>query len=143
MPSDRISHTEITENLLSTEHTLSSLLHKFEPVRRSSLKFFPEARYSSALSIEIFVKNFICCLPELQIISCRRQYLKQDFSKDFQPSGYPKKSTDHTEDTEKDFRRMIKTTPSDFKPQTSDFIFALQLTVSKSDFFAVQITNNR
>ena len=35
-------------------------------------------------------------------------------------------STDHTEDTEKDFRRMIKTTPSDFKPQTSDFIFALQ-----------------
>ena len=55
----------------------------------------------------------------------------------------PKKATDHTEDTEKDFRRMIKTTPSDFKPQTSDFIFALQLTVSKSDFFAVQITNNR
>ena len=82
MPSNRISHTEITENLLSTEHTPSSLLQKFEPVRRSSLKFFPEARYSSALSVEIFVKNFICCLPELQIISCRRQYLKQDFSKD-------------------------------------------------------------
>ena len=29
-------------------------------------------------------------------------------------------------DYSKDFRRMIKTTPSDFKPQTSDFIFALQ-----------------
>ena len=51
-----------------------------------------------------------------------------------------KKSTEHTEDTEKDFRRMIKTTPSDFKTQTSDFIFALQalqynnITVSKNDF---------
>ena len=57
--------------------------------------------------------------------SCRRQL---------------KTSTDHTEDTEKDFRRMIKTTPSDFKPQTSDFIFALQalqynnITVSKTHF---------
>ena len=29
-------------------------------------------------------------------------------------------------DTEKDFRRMIKTTPSGFRLQTSDFIFALQ-----------------
>ena len=33
-----------------------------------------------------------------------------------------KKSTDHTENTEKDFRRMIKTTPSDFRPQTSFFV---------------------
>ena len=31
-----------------------------------------------------------------------------------------KKSTEHTEDTEKDFRRMIKTTPSALSPQTSD-----------------------
>ena len=40
-----------------------------------------------------------------------------------------KKSTEHTEDTEKDFRRMIKTIPqpSDFRPQNSDFIFALHL----------------
>ena len=38
-----------------------------------------------------------------------------------------KKSTEHTEDTEKDFRRMIKTTPSDFRPQTSDF--RLQVTI--------------
>ena len=51
----------------------------------------------------------------------------QDFPKRFIAFRLPqKKSTDHTEDTEKDFRRMIKTTPSDFKPQTSDFIFALQ-----------------
>ena len=32
-----------------------------------------------------------------------------------------KKSTDHTEDTEKDFCRMIKTTPSALRLQTSDF----------------------
>ena len=31
-------------------------------------------------------------------------------------------STEHTEHTEKDFRRMIKATPSDFRHQTSDFI---------------------
>ena len=31
-------------------------------------------------------------------------------------------STEHTEHTEKDFRRMIKATPSAFRPQTSDFI---------------------
>ena len=31
-------------------------------------------------------------------------------------------STEHTEYTEKDFRRMIKVTPSDFRHQTSDFI---------------------
>ena len=55
-------------------------------------------------------------------------------------------STDHTENTEKDFRRMIKTTPSDFKPQTSDFIFALQalqynnITVSKTHFCVTVVT---
>ena len=38
--------------------------------RRSKIKPFPEARYSSAFSVEIFVKDFVCCLPELQIISC-------------------------------------------------------------------------
>ena len=55
-------------------------------------------------------------------------------------------STDHTENTEKDFRRMIKTTPSDFKPQTSDFIFALQalqynnITVSYTHFCVTVVT---
>ena len=48
------------------------------------------------------------------------------YSKTSSRQATQKKSTDHTENTEKDFRRMIKTTPSDFKPQTSDFIFALQ-----------------
>ena len=64
----------------------------------------------------------------------------------------PKKtSTEHTEDTEKDFRRMIKTSPSaishqpsNLRPQTSDFIFALhslQLTILQffeNDFFAFE-----
>ena len=48
------------------------------------------------------------------------------YSKTSSLQATQKKSTDHTENTEKDFRRMIKTTPSDFIPQTSDFIFALQ-----------------
>ena len=38
--------------------------------RRSKIKPFPEARYSSAFSSRILVKDFVCCLPELQIISC-------------------------------------------------------------------------
>ena len=45
----------------------------------------------------------------------------KDFLQRFLAFRLPKKATDHTEDTEKDFRRMIKTTPSDFRPQTSDF----------------------
>ena len=38
--------------------------------RRSKIKPFSEARYSSAFSSRILVKDFVCCLPELQIISC-------------------------------------------------------------------------
>ena len=38
--------------------------------RRSKIKPSPEARYSSAFSSRILVKDFVCCLPELQIISC-------------------------------------------------------------------------
>ena len=40
------------------------------------------------------VKDYICCLPELQIISCRRQHLKKDFHKRFlakQPPKHPYK----------------------------------------------------
>ena len=47
------------------------------------------------------VKDYICCLPELQIISCRRQHLKQDFPKRFLAFRLPPKnihlrSDDHT-----------------------------------------------
>ena len=37
---------------------------------RSITKPFPKARYSSAFSVEMFVKEFVYYLPELQIISC-------------------------------------------------------------------------
>ena len=60
------------------------------------------------------------------------------YSKTSSLQATQKKSTDHTEDTEKDFRRMIKTTPSDFKPQTSDFIFALQALQLTVDSFQKQ-----
>ena len=75
---------------------------------RSIIKPSPKARYSSAFSSRILVNDYVLwCL-----------------------SAPPKKkSTEHTEDTEKDFCRMIKTIPqpSDFRPQNSDFIFALHL----------------
>ena len=44
----------------------------------------------------------------------------KDFLQRFLAFRLLKKSTDHTEYTEKDFRRMIKTTPSDLRLQTSD-----------------------
>ena len=43
---------------------------KIRAVRRSITKSFPEARNSSAFSVEMFVKDFVYYLPELQIISC-------------------------------------------------------------------------
>ena len=43
---------------------------KISSRRRSIIKSFPKARYSSAFWLGIFVKDFVCCLPELQIISC-------------------------------------------------------------------------
>ncbi|MGM9732330.1 MAG: hypothetical protein ACI3YS_10200 [Prevotella sp.] len=50
-----------------------------------------------------------------------------------------KKSTEDTEYTEKDFRRMIKTTPSDFRPQTSDFrLQTSDLRLQTSDFILVE-----
>ena len=76
---------------------MSSLLQKFESVRRSPLKFFPKARNSSAFSVEIFVKDFVCCLPELQIISCRRQHLKQDFLQRFLTKHPPPKKNPFNE----------------------------------------------
>ena len=81
----------------------------FEPVRRSIINSSPKARYSSAFSVEIFVKDFVCCLPELQIISCRRQHLKQDFPKRFLAFRLPKKkSTDHTEGTEISLKAIVQ-----------------------------------
>ena len=38
------------------------------------------------------VKDYICCLPELQIISCRRQHLKQDFPQRFLAFRLPPKN---------------------------------------------------
>ena len=81
---------------------------------RSKIKPFPEARYSSAFSVEIFLKI---------IISGQRPYFIKDFPQRFLAKQPPKKSTEHTEDTEKDYRRMTNFSlqTSDLKPQTSDF----------------------
>ena len=51
------------------------------------------------------VKDYICCLPELQIISCRRQHLKQDFLQNILPLGYKKnpRNTRRTRILVKDF----------------------------------------
>ena len=52
------------------------------------------------------VKDYICCLPELQIISCRRQHLKKDFPKRFLAKQPPKKNPRNTRSTQilvKDF----------------------------------------
>ena len=102
MPSDRISHTEITENLLSTEHTLSSLLQKFEPVRRSIIKPFPEARHSSAFSVKILLKILFAASLNYRLFLAK-QHLKQDFLQRSlalaQPQNHPYKFRLNSDDS--------------------------------------------
>ena len=50
--------------------------------RRSKINPFPEARNSSAFWSRIFIKDFVCCLPEFQIISCVSNILNKISSKD-------------------------------------------------------------
>ena len=107
--------------------------------RRSKIKPFPEARYSSAFSVEIFVKDFVCCLPELQIISCRRQHLKQDFPKRFLAFRLPKKNPRITRRTRrkifvKDFFLRYKRYSWQF-PKMIFLRYSWQLTVLENVFF--------
>ena len=57
--------------------------------RRSKIKPFPEARYSSAFSVEIFVKDFVCCLLNYRLFLAK-QHLKQDFLQRFLALAQPK-----------------------------------------------------
>ena len=59
---------------------------------RSKIKSFPEARYSSAFFVKIFIKDFVRqIICESLKYFLRSNILKKISSKDFQPSDYPKK----------------------------------------------------
>ena len=81
-------------------HTTSSALHK-----NPYLIYFFSCKYTNKTdTLQIFPYIFLLSFVKIKL---------------FLPQA-TKTSTDHTEDTEKDFRRMIKTTPSALSLQTSD-----------------------
>ena len=133
--------------------------------RRSIIKFLPEARNSSAFSVEIYIKDFtreIICEslkyflrsnPHKNPRNTRRtRILVKDYSKDFYLDFEPvrrsiiKRSYRATYCCAFWYEIFVKDSRgvTNFKPQTSDFIFALQalqynnITVSKNEFFALQ-----
>ena len=65
--------------------------------RRSKIKPSPRSEVFERILVKDFLKDFICCLPELQIISCVSNFFKKISPKDFLRSNPQKIHGTHGE----------------------------------------------